>query len=179
MDLFQFPLFDYCLKVFTFSAKIYKLGINPVVDPPDNVLNALFKQAGRSKGPIPVRGLLNGAEFIQTLVKYSGKWRLYINGEMLKTSGLKVSDEANVEIEYDPRPRVVRMPKELKNSLAKDKKANSAFKELSPSRRKEIVRYIGSMKTEASRMRSVERVIRYLKGEKADSMHAVMRRPKG
>ncbi|HLA94342.1 MAG TPA: hypothetical protein VK612_01380 [Pyrinomonadaceae bacterium] len=60
-----------------FSQKIYKIGINPVVDPPNEILKAIFKQAGRSTGPIPIHGKLNGAEFTQTLVKYKGKWRLY------------------------------------------------------------------------------------------------------
>ena len=69
----------------SFSAKIYIISkINPVVDLPDDVLSAIFAQAGRSKGPIPVRGRLNGAEFIQTLIKYEGAWRLYLNGPMRK-----------------------------------------------------------------------------------------------
>jgi hypothetical protein len=59
-----------------FSATIYKIGINPVVDPPDGVMTAIFAAAGRRKGPIPVRGRLNGAEFVQTLVRYRGAWRL-------------------------------------------------------------------------------------------------------
>ena len=90
-----------------FTATIYKIGINPVVDPPDNVLNAIFGQARRSKGPIRVCGLINGAGFIQTLIKYQGAWRLYINGEMLKAAGLIVGDTANVELKFDPRPREV------------------------------------------------------------------------
>ncbi len=32
----------------SFSAVIYKLGIDPVVDPPHEVLNLIFEQAGRS-----------------------------------------------------------------------------------------------------------------------------------
>ena len=44
-----------------FKANIYKIGINPVVDPPDKILRAIFTQAGKNKGPIPVRGRLNGA----------------------------------------------------------------------------------------------------------------------
>ncbi len=100
-----------------FAATIYKIGINPVVDPPGKVLSALFAQAGKDKGPIPVCGHLNGAEFIQTLVKYRGVWRLYINGEMLKASGLNVGDTANVEIEFDPRPRQTPMPLKFAKAL--------------------------------------------------------------
>ena len=106
-----------------FASKIYKIGINPVIDPPDDVLNALFLQAGKSTGPIPVRGRVNGAEFTQTLIKYSGAWRLYINGPMLKSSGLNVGDAAEIEIEFDPRPREVPMPKQLAAALRANAKS--------------------------------------------------------
>ena len=57
----------------SFSAKVIKLDINPCVNIPEKTLNKLFRQAGKSKGPIPVRGRLNGAKFLQTLVRYKGK----------------------------------------------------------------------------------------------------------
>lgn len=50
-----------------FSSKISKLGINPYVDVPDNVLKELFKQAGKEKGPIPAQGKLNGKKFMPKL----------------------------------------------------------------------------------------------------------------
>lgn len=161
-----------------FSQAIYKIGINPVVDPPDDVLASVFEQAGKSKGPIPVCGKLNGAEFIQTLVKYQGAWRLYINGEMLKASGLKVGDTAKVEIEYDPRPRDVPVPRQFSRALEKDKSARSAYAELSPSRQKEILRYLDSLKSADSLNKNIERIMRHLRGEKTDAQHALMRRTK-
>ena len=161
-----------------FSATIYKIGINPVVDPPDKILDAIFKQAGRSKGPIPVRGKLNGAEFVQTLVKYKGAWRLYINGPMLKDSGLAVPDTAKIEIEFDPRSRDVALPKELETALKRDKKASEVYESLSPSRRKEISKYIGSLRTPEAVAKNVERVIRHLRQEETDAQYALMRRTK-
>ncbi len=148
----------------SFSAKIYKIGINPVVDPPDLVMNFIFDQAGRSKGPIPVCGRIVGAEFIQTLVKYRGAWRLYINVSMLKASGLEVGDVADIEIAFDPRPRTVPVPERFENALAKNKQARAAFDALTPSRQKEILRYLGSLKTEASLERNVEKVIEQMLG---------------
>jgi hypothetical protein len=147
-----------------FTAKIYKIGINPVVDPPDNVLNVIFEQAGRSKGPIAVRGKLNGADFIQTLVRYRGAWRLYINGPMLKSSGLAVGDTAPVEIDFDSRPRNVAFPPRFADALANDAPANTAFGALTPSRRNEILKYLGSLKTEASLERNIAKVLRQLRG---------------
>jgi|SRR6187455_3663826 len=158
-----------------FTSVIYKLGINPVVDPPDEVLEQLFEQAGRSKGPIPVCGRLNGAEFIQTLVKYKGAWRLYINGQMLNDSGLNVGDKANIEIEFDSRPRDVAMPDELETALQRDDKAKKAFGALSPSRQKEIFRYISSLRTDESIARNVAKIIRQMKGDEVVKPLAIMR----
>ena len=146
-----------------FSATIYKLGINPVVDPPERVLAAIFKDAGRSKGPIPVRGRVNAAVFQQTLVKYSGAWRLHINGVMLKASGAKVGETVKIDVEFDPSPREVRMPEALAQAFSKDRAARSAFDKLAPSRQKEILRYIGSLKTEESIRKNVEKIVRQLR----------------
>ncbi|HUR97760.1 MAG TPA: YdeI/OmpD-associated family protein [Pyrinomonadaceae bacterium] len=148
-----------------FSSSIYKIGINPVVDPPDSVMSLIFEQAGKSAGPIPVRGTLNGAGFIQTLVKYRGAWRLYINGPMLKRSGLKVGDTATIEIEFDPNPREVPIQKKLADALSEDAGAKAVFEKLPPSRRKEILKYLSSLKTQAAVDRNVERVMRNLRGE--------------
>lgn len=158
-----------------FSAEIYKIGINPVVDPPDDVLNAIFEQAAKDKGPIPIRGVLNGAPFIQTLVRYAGAWRLYINGPMLKDSGLAVGDIARVEIEFDARPREVPMPPKLQAAFRNSVAARKAFEILPPSRQKEILRYIGSLKSADSIERNVARVISQLSGND-DEPPAFMRK---
>jgi hypothetical protein len=162
-------------KTLRFSANIYKIGINPVIDPPDDVLLGIFEQAGKSTGPVPVCGTINGAEFIQTLVKFQGAWRLYINGKMLKASGLKVGDEAKIEIEFDPAPREVPMPMRLRDALKFDKKAKIAFAELSPSRQKEIFKYINSLRTQESIARNVEKILQQLKGKIVEKPLAVFR----
>jgi hypothetical protein len=146
----------------SFSAVISKIGINPYVLLPGAVLENIFQQSGKDKGALPVRGTLNGKPFIQTLVKYSGKWRLYLNMPMRKAAGIDVGDTATVAIEYDPAPRVVPMHLKLKQAFAKNKKAKTVFDELSPSRKKEILRYIGFLKSEEAVQRNVEKVIRDL-----------------
>lgn len=161
-----------------FSAEIFKIGINPVVDPPGDVLDAIFKQAGKSKGPIPVRGTVNGAGFIQTLVRYQGAWRLYINGEMLRASGAEIGDMVDIKIEFDPRPRETPMPQKLAKALKKDKTAKAAFESFSASRQNEISRYIANLKSEESIDRNVERIIKHLRGEDAPTLHALMRKTK-
>src|SRR6187431_312894 len=105
----------------TFSAQIFIIGVNPYVLLPDVVLKSIFKQAGKDKGAIPVRGTLNGNEFIQTLVKYSGKWRLYLNTPMRKAAGIDVGDTAHVTIQFDPTPRSIEIHPKLKYALEKNK----------------------------------------------------------
>lgn len=161
-----------------FEHEIQKIGINPVVDPPDEVLSALFAEAGRSKGPIPVSGTINGCPFIQTLVKYKGAWRLYVNGPMLKDSGLSVGDVATIEIEFDARPREVPMPAQFASALEQDKIAREQFDRLTRSRQKEILSYLGSLVTEEALLRNVDRVIKHLKGQEAPTLHGLMRNKK-
>lgn len=149
----------------SFSSKIYKIGINPYVLLPAAVLNKLFSEAGKSKSPIQVRGTLNGHSFKQTLVKYSGKWRLYLNTPMRKAAGIDVGDTAFVEIEFDSEPRTIAMHPKLAVALAKSKKANVAFEKLSPYRQKEIVRYIAHLKTEESVERNIKKAMAHLEGK--------------
>jgi len=149
----------------SFSAKIYKIGVNPYVLVPAAILKEIFKQANKDKGPIPVRGELNSHKFIQTLVKYSNKWRLYLNTPMRKAAGIDVGDIANVKIEFDPAPRIISMHPKLKSALEKNKKAMTVFSQQPPSRQKEIVRYIGFLKNEESVDKNVKRAISFLSGK--------------
>jgi Domain of unknown function (DUF1905)/Bacteriocin-protection, YdeI or OmpD-Associated len=149
----------------SFSAKIFKIGINPYVLLPAAVLKKLFLQAGKDKGHIPIKGTINGYAFTQTLVKYSGKWRLYLNGPMRKGSGSDVGDTVNLEIESDPADRSVPMPAQLQWALQKNKKANAVFLQLSPSLKKEICRYINHLKTAASINRNINKAVNFLLGK--------------
>jgi hypothetical protein len=82
-----------------FTAKIEIIGINPFVFLPDQALKAVFKQAGKDKGKIPVKMKIDGHEFVQTLIRYSGHWRLYLNGPMRKAAGKDVGDKSESSIE--------------------------------------------------------------------------------
>ena len=159
----------------SFAAKIQIIGINPYVSLPQSVLEALFKQAGRSKGPIPVRGTLNGKQFTQTLVKYRGAWRLYLNTPMRRDAGIDVGDEAIVGIEFDPKPRIVPMPPEFAQALSKSREARAAFAKLAPSRQREILRYLNSLKTDESLVRNIEKVIQFLSGRRPKGLTAIFR----
>lgn len=149
----------------TFKATIEIIGVNPFVFLPEKVLKAVFKQAGKDKGPIPVNGSIDGYLYKQTLVRYRGHWRLYINGPMLKASGKKVGDRTTLSIAFDPGERTISMPPKLNDALLANPKAKAAFDQLPPSRKKEIVRYISFLKTESSVDKNVARAIAFLLGK--------------
>jgi len=151
--------------MYSFKAKIQIIGINPYVLLPANVLKKIFTDAGKDKGAIQVKGTLNGFSFIQNLVKYSGKWRLYLNGPMRKGANAEVGSTVKVEIAFDDKTRLTPLHSKLEKALNKNKKAKQTFEKLAPSRQKEIVRYINSLKTEESVDRNIKRAIGFLTGK--------------
>src|SRR6478735_8411702 len=142
-------------KTYIFSAEIQIIGVNPFVFLPDVVLNSLFKEANKDKGKIPVKIKIEGHEFIQTLIKYSGDWRLYLNTPMRKIAKKEVGDVANFEIAFDPVERVIPMHPKLTQALKVNPDAQKVFNSLRPSLQLEIVRYISFLKTEESINRNV------------------------
>jgi len=149
----------------SFKAKIDIIGINPFVLLPARVLKSIFTQAGKDKGPIRVKGTIDSHPYTQTLVKYSGHWRLYINGPMLKVSGKKVGDSTSLTIEFNQQKKVVPMHPKLGEALKANKKAKDKFETLSPSRQEEICRYINHLKTDAAVIKNVDRAIQFLLGK--------------
>ncbi len=148
-----------------FRATIDIIGINPFVFLQEEVLQSLLTQAGKHKGKVPVCGTINGMAYRQTLVKYAGEWRLYINMLMLKDSPRRVGEEIEVGIEYDPGDRSIAMHPKLAAALEENPAAKAGFEKLSPSRQLEIVRYIAHLKSEESVERNVARAIQFLLGE--------------
>ena len=148
-----------------FTAKLEIIGINPFVFVPENVLNSVLLQAGRDKGPIPIRGTINGVDYQQTLVRYRGDWRLYINTTMLKNSPKRIGEQVELTVSFDPADRSITPHLKLVEALRKNKAAKAKFDTLAPSLQKEIVRYISYLKTEASVDRNVARAVDFLLGK--------------
>jgi len=149
----------------TFKAELAIIGINPFVYVPQTELQALFKAWGKDKGQIPVCGNVNGVPYEQTLVRYSGEWRLYINTTMLPGSPKRIGETIEVSIEFDPRDRTLHPHPDLIGALEQSKEANTVFQQLPPSRKKEIIRYISAVKTEGTRQKNIEKAIGFLLGK--------------
>jgi len=149
----------------SFSTKIYIIGVNPYVLLPSELLKHLFQKAGKDKGAIPIRLKIGGKDFIQNLVKYSGKWRLYLNGPMRRAAGKDVGDIIEIKIDHDPTERITPVHAKLKKAFKENKTAKVAFDRLSPSRQKEILRYINNLKSEESIDKNIKRAIDHLNGK--------------
>ncbi|MFA6262099.1 MAG: YdeI/OmpD-associated family protein [Bacteroidia bacterium] len=147
-----------------FTAHLDLIGINPFVFVPEPVLLELFKQAGKTKGPIPVAGVLNDKPFRQTLVKYKSHWRLYINTVMLKNSPKHVGEILHITLAFDPSNRSLTPHPKLLAALKLNPDALAVFEQLTASRRQEIIRYLAHLKTDESLERNVTRAIHFLNG---------------
>lgn len=150
---------------YCFQATIELIGINPYVQVPETILIQIFSQANKNKGHIPIVGTVNGLAYQQTLVKYSGIWRLYINTLMLKNSPKRIGETIELTIEFDSSDRTLKPHPKFLNALNHNLVAKSQFDLLSPSMQKEILRYISSLKTEESRDRNIEKAIGFLLGK--------------
>lgn len=147
-----------------FKAEMNIIGINPFVFVPEKILKDIFKQAGTDKGPIPIQGTVNDKAYKQTLVRYKGYWRLYINTTMLANSPKRVGEIIEVTLAYDPADRTIKPHPKLVKALNKVPEAKRIFDGLPPSGRKEMVRYIAALKTEKSVDKNIDRAIDFLLG---------------
>jgi uncharacterized protein YdeI (YjbR/CyaY-like superfamily) len=148
-----------------FKATINIIGINPFVFVPPKVLNQIFKQAGRDKGPIPIKGTINDNAYRQTLVRYSNEWRLYINTAMLKNSPKRIGEKVEVSISFDNESREIEIPTAFANALKANKAAAFTFEQLTAYRKKEIIRYLANLKTKESLERNIVKAIGFLTGK--------------
>lgn len=147
-----------------FKAEIEIIGVNPFVFMPENILQDIFEQAGKNKGHIPIKGTINDKPYKQTLVKYNGEWRLYINTSMLKNSPKRVGETVELTIAFDPDSREIEPPARFVEILHANEEAKTVFNGLPASRKLEIVRYLANLKTEDILEKNITRAINFLVG---------------
>lgn len=149
-----------------FKARLEIIGINPFVFLPEEILNEIFEKSGKNKSPIPVKGFVNDVEFTQNLMKYLGKWRLYINLKMLKNSPKRIGEMLDISIEFDNALRTNIIHPDLEKAINENPAALKNFENLTLSRRSELIRYINNLKTETAIQKNIAKIISYLKGER-------------
>jgi Domain of unknown function (DUF1905)/Bacteriocin-protection, YdeI or OmpD-Associated len=123
--------------------------------------------------PLPVRMRVNGKPHkpwhINLMPVGDGSFYLYLHGDVRKASGIKVGDAVTVDVEFDREYRsgpTHPMPKWFRDALKRNRRAKQNWKELIPSRQKEILRYFSRLKSREAQARNLQRAISALSGGK-------------
>lgn len=156
-----------------FSETIFIINGNPYVRPPDAILERIFQQADKKTSPITIYGKINGASFRQSLVRYQGDWRLYVNIIMANAAKIRFSKsiteivgrKVSFEIEFDRNPPIYEMVPFLKEALDKNSVAKDNWEKLTPSRQKEVLRYFSLLKSNEAKKRNLHKIMHVLTGK--------------
>jgi hypothetical protein len=97
-----------------------------------------------------------------------GAFYLYLHGEMRNSARVGVGDTVTVELRVEDAYRgdpVHEIPARLQTALNANATAAQNWERLTPSRRKEILRYFAGLKSDRARDRNVDQALRVLSGE--------------
>ena len=75
----------------------------------------------------PVRLTIDSHAFLQTLVRYAGQWRLYLNGPMRQAAGKQVGNAAAFALAHDPVSRAVPVPPLLSPGAGRQRRRPGGF----------------------------------------------------
>jgi Bacteriocin-protection, YdeI or OmpD-Associated/Domain of unknown function (DUF1905) len=113
---------------------------------------------GRGKKP-PVRVTMNGHTYRSTVATVGGEFMVGVSAENRLGAGVAAGDEVEVDIELDPEPREVTLPRDLKEALDGDANARRFFDGLSYSQKLWYATWIeGARKPETRQRRLAEAV---------------------
>lgn len=116
-----------------------------------------------TRATVRVVGEANGFPFRSALQPWGdGTHHLMFNKALQAGAKAKAGEEVRFAFAVDPRPRVVRVPPELKALLAGSAKAKSNFEAMPPSHRARYVGYITEAKKPETRQKRAEEAMRHL-----------------
>jgi Domain of unknown function (DUF1905)/Bacteriocin-protection, YdeI or OmpD-Associated len=121
--------------------------------------------------PVPVLVRVNGNPDQQWRINMmpvgNGDFYLYLHGEIRSASHTSVGDRIQVEIKFDASYRngpQHPMPIWFRRGLTASPQAKKNWQALSPSRKKEILRYFSRLKSSAVQARNLARALHVLSG---------------
>jgi Bacteriocin-protection, YdeI or OmpD-Associated/Domain of unknown function (DUF1905) len=151
------------------TARVLIVGVNPYVVVSAERVTML--RPGWRK-PLPVLVRINEGPTTPWRTNLTptgdGSFRLYLHGAMRTTAKVEVGDEVRVRLEVDnayysnPAHAV---PQWFQAALDADSVSSENWMKLSPSQRKEVVRYLGTLKSPEARDRNLRRALSALRGE--------------
>ena len=120
---------------------------------------AAVSEAFGARGHVPVVGTVDGAELTATLVPVGGgRHRLFLNGAIRQAIGKGAGDSVEIRIRLDRRDRTPETPLDLQEALAEGD-GSAAWEALAPSRRKELLVWLGDAKREQTRAARIGRIV--------------------
>lgn len=152
-----------------FAATIRIRGINPYVEVSGRRAARLRKNWRKSM-PVVVR--LNGKPAgkpwrINLMPAGNGSFYLYLHGSVRSATGTHVGDRVTVELDFDAAYRngpAHPMPRWFRAALKENRRAKMNWSLLTPSRRKEILRYFAGLKSHEAKARNLARAMAVLSG---------------
>ncbi len=138
-----------------FSARIYKVWLVRFVDVPPDTSKKLGKE-----NAIPVMGTVEGVPLRTTLVpRGNGAYRLAIHGDIRKNLRVDTGAVVEVAIRRDEEPREPELPPVLVLALRNSPKAQQKFRAMTTALRRQIVRYLVSVKSQTTLERRVHKFV--------------------
>jgi Domain of unknown function (DUF1905)/Bacteriocin-protection, YdeI or OmpD-Associated len=120
------------------------------VEPPEpmrglEVPPEVVESLGQGKRP-RVTITVNGRSWKSRVAIMRGRYLLGLSSANRQAAGVETGDEVEVELEFDPEPRVVAEPADFARALSADPVARTAYDRLPDGRKREHVRALESAK---------------------------------
>lgn len=162
-----------------FSQVMKIRGVNPFL-----TVSAARAQALKPgwRKPLPVRVRINGKPDnpwrINMMPAGDGSFFLYLHAEVRKASHSQVGDRVHAEVQFDDEYRngpLHPVPVWFRSALRRNGRAAASWQALSPSRKKELLRYFATLQSGEAKQRNLERALHVLAGETARFMGRLWR----
>jgi Bacteriocin-protection, YdeI or OmpD-Associated/Domain of unknown function (DUF1905) len=143
------------------------------VEPPEpmrglEVPPEVVESLGHGKRP-PVRITINGHSWRSRVAIMRGRYLLGLSKANRQAAGVDTGDEVEVELEFDPEPRVVVEPEDFARALDADPVARAAYDRLPDGRKREHVLAIERAKKPETRTRRIEKALVTLRTSAGES----------
>ncbi len=137
------------------------------VEPPEpmrglEVPPEVVESLGQGRRP-RVKITVNGHSWRSRVAIMRGRYLLGLSNANRQAAGVQIGDEVEVELTFDPEPRVVSEPEDFASALAADPVAKAAYGRLSDSHKREHLRAIESAKKPETRLRRIDKALAMLR----------------
>lgn len=152
------------------------------VEPPEpmrglEVPPAVVESLGHGKRP-PVTITINRHSWKSRVAIMRGRYLLGLSNANRRAAGVEIGDEVEVELEFDPEPRVVAEPADFAHALSTDPAARAAYDRLPDGRKREHVRAVESAKKPETRARRIEKALAELRDSVSKGKPATREKPR-